>query len=345
MGNQDNYGGLTSVTGSVGGGSGTYAGDRGILFPEFNQWAEGNQAILKIGTRASADDKNGISETITIDVIFPDGLWRPSSTIIANGNLPKRGDEHPTIALCYLRDLTVNNYNGRPDHFRAVLSYKFRDVDDAGSLGGGGSEGEQTPLNTPFLIDYTPQITNSLVKNDLDGVIFSNPNAEPYEFYTSKVRLDGLCRWNQYDWDQTEAEKWSNVINSDTWEVGNYKFAKETVLLSYVVGNLKFYVNNSGQRVPYYEMTAGISVKNDGWGIGEGKIQQQRLGSFYYATPNVKIDKLPKDLSSGRVEYDLATDGTLYSKNENEPLVQPLLPANFDTFRIYQSLKFNFVDI
>ena len=43
----DDFGGLTSVTGSVGGGSGTYAGDRGILFPEFNAWAHTNGLIMK----------------------------------------------------------------------------------------------------------------------------------------------------------------------------------------------------------------------------------------------------------------------------------------------------------
>ena len=113
MSNFDNFGGLTSTTGSIGGGSGTYAGDRGILFPEFNQWAEGAGAFLKIETNAKLGTKGGITETITIDVDFNDGLWRPSSTLIANSGLPKKGDEHPTISRCLLKDLTVKNYNGQ----------------------------------------------------------------------------------------------------------------------------------------------------------------------------------------------------------------------------------------
>ena len=58
----DDYGGLSSVTGSVGGGSGTYNGDRGILFPEFDKWARQNNLIMKTSTNARQTKENGISE-------------------------------------------------------------------------------------------------------------------------------------------------------------------------------------------------------------------------------------------------------------------------------------------
>ena len=93
MSNFSNYGGLTSQTGAVGGGGdgNNHTDDRGIFFPEFDQWANNEGAILKTSTRAKLNKDNGISETITIDVNFNDGAWRPSSTVLAYSNLPKIG--------------------------------------------------------------------------------------------------------------------------------------------------------------------------------------------------------------------------------------------------------------
>jgi len=341
MSDFESYGGLTSQTGSVGGGGdgNRHDDDRGIFFPEFDEWARVNKAILKTTTRAKIG-KDGIEEQITIDIDFNDGAWRPSSTIIANAELPKKGDTHPTISGCTLDTLSITNFNNQPDHFRCTLNYKYPQVQiDGGGGGGSGGNGEVTPLDEPFLINFTPQISNQLLAKDLDNKPIQNVNGEPYEWFTTKVRLDGVCTWNQFNWDQEDSEKWTNVINKDTWEVGDYKFASETVLLNYVVGNLRFYTDSDGQRVKYYEMTAGISVNNEKWST-EGKIDIRSQGSFYYADL-ASTTKLPRDYSAGRIKYDLDAFGGLASQDINEPTTTP----TFDTFRVYELKKFSFVDI
>ena len=344
MGNFDNYGGLTSQTGSVGGGSGTYAGDRGILFPEFDQWARVNDAILKTTTRARMTD-DGIEETITIDIDFNDNLWRPASTILANQYIPKKGDSHPTISGCILDDVSLTHYNNQPDHFRGTFSYKFPRAEAGGgsSSGGSGANGALTPLDTPFLINFTPVITRIPLDNDLSPLKqpIINPNGEPYDIKINKVRLDGVCKWNQFDWDQTDSEKLTNIINKDTWTVGDYKFSKETVLLNYVVGNLKFYTDEEGRRVKYYEMEAGISVDNNGWGVSNGGIEITQQGSFYYNQGDKKLVKQPRD-RSGNINYHLNDDGTLASGNVNQPTVEN---PSTQFFKIYNTSVFNFVDI
>ena len=129
--NFDNYGGLTSETGSIGGGGDgmNHRDDRGIFFPEFNQWAHVNNAILKTSTKSKLSKNGGISETLTIDIVFNDDAWRPSSQVIANAGLPKIGDEHPTISRCTLMNVSVQSYNNQHDHFRATLDYGFEDID------------------------------------------------------------------------------------------------------------------------------------------------------------------------------------------------------------------------
>lgn len=354
MSDFNNFGGLKSQTGSVGGGSGVYAGDRGILFPEFNEWARINKAILKTNTRAKLTNR-GIEETITIDIDFNDNLWRPSSTIIANSELPNKGDEHPTITGCLLDDISITNFNNQPDHFRATLNYKYPENERAGgsSGGGGGGSGEVlTPVDEPFLISFTPVITRIPLAEDLDKKAIQNVNGEPYDVKENRVRLDGICKWNQYDWDIEDTETWTNVINLDTWEVGDYKFKSETILLNYVIGNVAFFTEENGKRVRYYKMEAGISLDNKGWGIGEGKIKVRRQGSFYYnkGISDVNLSdpprvKLPKPSErSGNQRFDLSTDGTLATDNINRPVVETPISTNFDNFRIYELKKFNFVD-
>ena len=347
MSDFNNFGGLTSETGSVGGGSGVYAGDRGILFPEFDEWARINKAILKTNTRAKLTDR-GIEETITIDIDFNDNLWRPSSTIIANSELPKKGDEHPTITGCLLDDISITNFNNQPDHFRATLNYKYPENEKSGgSSGGGGSGGGEalTPVDEPFLISFTPVITRIPLANDLSPLKqpIVNPNGEPYDIKVNKVRLDGVCKWNQYDWDEEDTSKWTNVINLDTWEVGEYKFAKETILLNYVIGNVAFFTNENGQRVRYYKMEAGISYDDSGWGDGNGGVSIRQQGSFYYHKVNEKIVKQPRDRSAGQV-FDLDDSGKLLSDNINNPLVDAG-NEKYQFFKIYELKNFNFVDL
>ena len=344
----NDFGGLISTTGSVGGGSGTYAGNRGILFPEFDKWASQNNIIMKTSTDAKMS-KNGISETITMDIDFADGLWRPASTILGNDYLPSYGDEHPTIEGCFLNDVSIRNYNGQPDHFRAKLDYKYPEKDSTkgGGSGGGGGDNSlvSTPLDDPFLINFTPNISQELLKDDLDGNPIVNPNGEPYELYTSKVRLDGVCTWNQYDWDEEDVTEWTNIVNSDTWVVDEYKFNKNTILLHYVVGNVRFFTDEKGRRIKYYAMSASISFNPEGWNNGiadENKVKQRRTGSFYYTEADQSTVKHPKDLNVGDVQYDLTDTGYLKSGNINDPTVQD---PEYDEFKLYTPKKFNFVDL
>ena len=111
MSDFSNYGGLTSQTGSVGGGGdgNNHRDNRGIFFPEFNQWAQNEGAILKTSTKAKLNKDDGISETITIDVNFGDDAWRPSSTVLAYGQLPKIGSQHPTINKCTLKNVSIQS--------------------------------------------------------------------------------------------------------------------------------------------------------------------------------------------------------------------------------------------
>ncbi|NRA92121.1 MAG: hypothetical protein HRU26_05450, partial [Psychroserpens sp.] len=131
----------------------------------------------------------------------------------------------------------------------------------------------------------------------------------------------------------------SNIINKDTWIAGDYKFSKETVLLNYVVGNLKFYTDENGRRVKYYQMEAGISFYSKGWGIGEGKISVRSQGSFYYSDLADSI-KRPRD-RNGSQKFDLDAFGGLKSQDINDPTVDN---PDRDEFRIYELKKFNFVD-
>jgi hypothetical protein len=352
MSNFEDFGGLTSTTGSIGGGGdgNRHDDDRGIFFPEYDDWARVNKAILKATTRAKMTLEKPLEEQITLDIDFNDGAWRPSSQVIANADFPKVGDTHPTIAGCYLDNISINHFNNQPDHFRSTLNYKYPDLDKIGS-GRGDGDLDSTPMDYPFLIDFTPQVSSVLTGDDLDNKAISNINGEPYEWFSTKVRLDGVCKWNQYEWDQSDSEKWTNVINENTWEVGDYKFSKETVLLSYIVGNIRFYTNSDGQRIKYYEMSAGISVNNEGWGIGGGVVEIRRQGSFYYTQPpfnavnELPRDKHPRDSSVGTISYDLAVDGTLATENINQPTVVTPTAVNFDQFRVYKSVNFNFVDI
>jgi len=347
----DDWGGLTSVTGSVGGGSGTYNGDRGILFPEFNKWANQNNLIMKTSTNARQTKENGISETITIDIDFNggDGLFRPSSTILGNEYLPTVGDEHPTIAGCYLDDVSVKNYNGQPDHFRATLNYKYPKNDEGkggASGGGGGDATDSTPLDAPFLINFTPSISQVLLKDDLDGTPIINPNGEPYELYGTKIRLDGVATWNQRDWDIEDTTDWANVVNKDTWVVDDYKFASNTILLHYVVGNVRFYTDEKGKRIKYNEMKASLSYNSEGWNNGitdPNKVKQRQTGSFYYTMNDPAFRKHPIDRTTGDVEYDLDNGGFLLSGDITEP--QNPQGALYQEFRLYELKKFSFVDL
>ena len=347
MSDFNNFGGLKSQTGSVGGGSGVYAGDRGILFPEFDEWARINKAILKTNTRAKLTDR-GIEETITIDIDFNDNLWRPSSTIIANSELPKKGDEHPTISGCLLDDISITNFNNQPDHFRATLNYKYPENENSGGSGGGGGGGggeALTPVDEPFLINFTPVITRIPLAEDISVLKqpIVNPNGEPYDIKVNKVRLDGVCKWNQFDWDEEDTSKWTNVLNKDTWEVGEYKFAKETILLNYVVGNVSFFTDKNGKRIRYYKMEAGISYDNSGWGEGNGVISVRQQGSFYYNVTDKKLIKSPRDRSTGQ-RFDLDDKGGLLSGDSKVYQVKDGSEKRVD-FKVYEVKNFNFVDL
>lgn len=346
MSNFSNYGGLKSSTGSVGGGGdgNNHRDDRGIFFPEFDQWAQNEGAILKASTRAKLDKDNGISETITIDINFNDDAWRPSSTVLAYSGLPKIGSEHPTISNCILKDVSIQSYNNQHDHFRATLDYAFEELS---TLSLGGSE-NKTPLDEPFIITWSPTINKQFLDEDLDGTALRNPNGELYESYVNKVRLDGTCTWNQRSWDAVEGNKWTGVINSNTWTNDDYKFEKETVLCNYVIGNLKFYTDEDGQRVPYYAMQAGISFNPEGWtakgnNVAAGSIKIRRSGSFYYTNSAKKENQkrpLPKDKFQYQ-SYDLDKDGVLLSKKPSQPTSST---PEYDYFRMYELVNFNFVD-
>ena len=342
MSNFSNYGGLTSQTGSVGGGGdgNNHTDNRGIFFPEFDQWANNEGAILKTSTRAKLNKDNGISETITIDVNFNDGAWRPSSTVLAYSNLPKIGSQHPTITSCTLKNVSIQSYNGQHDHFRAILDYEFEDFNINFSAGD-----EATPLDEPFVINWTPTIRKEPVSEDLNGTAIRNPNGEAYDASINKVRLDGVCTWNQPDWDTEDTTNWVSVINRDTWTVGEYKFEALTVLCNYVVGNLAFYTNDNGRRVPYYKMQAGISYDPFKWsfqGAGEGEVRFRREGSFYYKNTNKKI-KYPRPQDKANYEsYDLDSDGVLLSRNVDQPTSPN---PEYDNFKLFNAKKFNFVDV
>ena len=350
MSDFDDFGGLTSVTGSVGGGGdgSDHRDDRGIFFPEFDKWARQNQLTLKTSTNARQSKEGGISETITIDVIFNDSAWRPSSTILGNDYLPTIGDEHPTIAGCYLDDVAVKTYNGQHDHFRATLSYKYPKNDDGkggGSGGGGGDATDSTPLDAPFLINFTPNITRQLLKDDLNGDPIINPNGEPYELYGTKVRLDGVATWNQRDWDIEDTTDWTNVVNKDTWVVDDYKFDSNTVLLHYVVGNVRFYTDNKGKRIRYHEMSASLSYNTEGWNNGitdPTKVKQRQTGSFYYTQADAHYTKHPKDGNVGNVLYDLDFTGELLTQDILKPTSDN---PEYDEFKLYELKKFSFVDL
>lgn len=343
MGTRNDYGGLTSVTGSLGGGGdgSRHDDDRGIFFPEFNKWARQNGMILKITTRAKAD-KNGVSETITLDVDFDDGAWRPASTIIGNQFFPKRGEDHPTIEGCKLDTITIQHQD-QHDLFRSTLNYKFpdRERSDSGSISGFGSF---TPLDEDFTIDWTPVLSQIPLQEDLAGVAVRNPNGEAYLIERTQVRLDGICNWTQSDWNFEDSEKWSNKINKGAWTEGNYKFKEGTVLVHYVVGNLKYFNDDDGSRVPYYEMSAAISYDSNGIGEGDGKVKVRRQGSYYFQSSSEQRpeDKRPTKRSQFQYdEWDLDSDGVLLSRDSSKPTSSS---PQYDLFNVYEPVKFNFVD-
>jgi hypothetical protein len=345
----DDFGGLTSVTGSVGGGSGTYTGNRGILFPEFDQWAHTNGLIMKMDTSSTIDDR-GIREIITLDIVLNDGdgLMRPSSTIFGNDYFPKIGDQHPTIEKCYLKSIKMNNYNSQPDHFRGTLEYAPLSIEKGTDGDGGGDNGQNIPTDDPFVISWNPIVSQSLIEEDLNGKPVRNPNGEPYELYTSQVRLDGIATWNQREWNQTDSEKWSNKINKKTWSEGEYKFNSKTVLVNYVVGNLAYYTDSRGKRVPYYQMKAGISFNSKGWNNSDDRegIKVRKSGSFYYniadANRTDKANKYPKDPRITYSTYDLDENGVLLTRDGTRPTSST---PQYDVFKLYEDVTFNFVDI
>lgn len=336
------YGGLTSQTGSIGGGGdgSRHDDNRGVFFPEFDEWALQNDVGLTTTTKCSFDD-DGFRETLTMIIDFNDGAWRPSSTIVANPYLPKKGDKHPTIDGCFLETISIQTDQGQPDLFRATLEYSFPDDEDIAS----GSEGrERTPLDDEFKISWSPTIEQTYPEEDLDGTAIRNPNGEAYEITLDKVRLDGICTWNQRSWSSTELDKWSNKINKSTWREGEYSFKTGTVLLHYVVGNLSYYNNSNGRRVPYYQMQAAISYDSKGIGEGDGFIDQRIQGSYYFPKGLTKSqsNKRPK---AGSIfpydKWDLDEQGFLLSDKEDEPTTSN---PKFDYFRLYDSVKFSFVD-
>ena len=298
--------------------------------------------IKKIDTRYTSDGEGSQSEVFTYDVIGT-GNWIPASEGANADGVPRTGDEHPSKNGLFVTDISASHYRGQPDHIRISVTYSSSDDADQPSREGGGGSGDSqnfTPLDDPFLIEFTPNISRVLLKDDLDGKPVMNPNAEPYEEYRSRVRLDGVCRWNQTDWDQTESDKWQNVINSQAWSVGDYRFESDTILLSYVVGNVRYYTDENGDRVKYHEMTAGISINNDKWVDDElGLNNIRRTGSFYFVN-SAKKEKQPIN-RSGTVRYDLDENGFLLSLRRDVPQVDP---PEFDKFRFYERVVFNFVD-
>ena len=347
MATQDTYGGLTSTTGSVGGGGdgSRHDDDRGVFFPEYDAWARQNGIILKTTTKAK-DGEGGISENITIDIDFNDGAWRPSSTVIANEYMPKRGDEHPTISGCWLYDISIQHYQNQPDHFRASLSYKFPDQDEVASLGSGGNGSQITPLDAPFIIRFNPVIIQKPIKEDLNGKPVSNVNGEPYNINFPSVRLDGLCTWNQRSWNQSDITRWVGKVNSDVWAEGDYRFNKYTVICNYVIGNLSYFSNDEGQQEPFYRMEAGISYYPNG-AVGEnGTTRIRSQGSFYYQddlSRNSDI-RFPKARTT-EFNYDISNNGStkgfLQSGDRSIPLDSN---PDYDEFVIYEAVNFNFVD-
>ena len=349
MSNFSNYGGLTSNTGSIGGGGdgNNHRNDRGIFFPEFDQWAQNEGAILKVSTSAKLNKLNGISESITIDVNFNDDAWRPASQVLAYGQLPKIGSQHPTISRCTLKNVSIKSYNNQHDHFRANLEYEYENF----SINFAGGN-QATPIDEPFTISWTPTIVKQDVGEDLNGDAIRNPNGEPYKASVNKVRLDGVCTWNQLEWDELEASKWTGVLNRGTWVIDDYKFESETVLCNYVIGNLKFYTDDNGQRIAYYEMQAGISFNPERWSdtnegnSGEGLLKFRRQGSYYYntnsPTRNKDNNQFPKPKSRLQYdEYDLDEDGVLLTKDGSRPTSPN---PEYDYFKLYNVVNFNFVD-
>ncbi len=299
--------------------------------------------IKKIDTRYTSDGEGSQSEVFTYDVIGT-GNWIPASEGVNADGVPRTGDEHPSKNGLFVTDISASHYRGQPDHIRISVTYSSSDDADEPSREGGGGSGDSqnfTPLDEPFLIEFTPNISRVLLKEDLLGTPIMNPNAEPYEEYASKVRLDGVCRWNQTDWNQTESDVWQNVVNSQTWSVGDYRFDSYTVLLSYVVGNVRYYTDVDGNRIKYYEMTAGISVDNNKWvdDTDTAMNKVRKTGSFYYKNSDKKT-KYPVN-RTGTVRYDLDVNGILKSKDVKKPQVEE---PEFDMFRFYKRGVFNFVD-
>lgn len=341
---KNNFGGLTGRVGGAGDGN-SHNDNRGIFFPEYDAWARQNGIILKTTTKAR-DSENRISETITLDIDFKDGAWRPASTVIANEYMPKRGDEHPTISGCWLFDVSIQHYQNQPDHFRATLNYKFPPQDEVSGLGGGGGGGgdnQRTPLDAPFIIKFNPVIIQKPLKEDLRGTAISNANGEPYNINFPTVRLDGVCTWAQTDWSQSDITKWVGKVNSDAWSEGDYKFDKYTVICNYVIGNLSYFSDNNGQLEPFYQMEAGISYYPNGAVGANGETRVRSRGSFYYQdelSRNSDI-RFPRNRTT-EFNYDIDKNtGVLKSGQRDQPESNN---PDYDEFLIYEPVKFNFVD-
>ena len=297
-------------------------------------------------TRASLDEDNRVVETITVDVDFNDGEWRPASQVMA-GDVPALGSEHPGIEGCFLANVSASHRNNQGDLIRAVLEYRYPNVTrDPSGEGGGGGRGDSptTPLDERFLINFNPVVTQNPLGEDLNGKKICNANGEPYDRSFPTVRLDGTCTWTQKNWNQSNITKWVGVVNSKTWSPGEYKFDARTVICNYVVGNLAFFINDDGKQESYYKMQASISYYPEAIVDKEFNTEIRSQGSFYYEDildKNSDINRMPKD-RTGKFVYDITSGtGLLKSGKRDEPVVK--LP-DYDKFKIYEPTVFNFVD-
>ena len=116
------------------------------------------------------------------------------------------------------------------------------------------------------------------------------------------------------------------------------------MLLHYVVGNLRYYSDARGNRVPYYEMQAAISYDSNGIGEGDGTVKQRVRGSYYFtqATNKEAKDKRPRPSDKFQYdEFDLDTNGVLLSKRHDKPTSSN---PEYEYFKLYDPVKFSFVD-
>ncbi len=342
MGTKQDWGGLIGAKGG-GEGGGNHSDDRGFYFPEFDSWAG-----LQVSGSATINGEDRISETLTIDIDFNDGAWRPASSVFNNSNLPSLGDQHPSIEGCFLFDISSKHRNKQGDLIRVTLDYrapKIGQTSSGGSGTGGGDEDAPTPLDANFTISFNPIVIEKPLGEDLTGVNICNANGEPYDRSFPTVRLDGICKWNQRKWSQSEITDWVGVVNSKPWSEGDYKFEARTVVCNYVVGNLAFFVNDDGKQEPYYEMQAAISYYPNEIVDKEFKTPIRSQGSFYYASADDrKNDKRSPRDRTGSKNFDIDKEtGELLSKAKGVSVVGNG-EEQYDKFNIYTPKAFNFVD-